>query len=90
MKSEKNRIALLAEFYSAPNEALFDQNTLCAVLNCSTALAERNRWVGTGVPYLKIGAFVRYKKSDILSYLDQQELQNSTAQNSTITPIQNT
>lgn len=69
MKNKKERLAFLTEFYSAPAESLFDQKTLCAVLDCSSALAERHRWAGTGVPFIKIGHAVRYRKSDILKYI---------------------
>lgn len=47
--------------------SLFTQHTLAAVLDCSTQLLERNRWEGKGVPYLKIGRKVLYRKSDVLS-----------------------
>ncbi len=49
-----SRLHLLNEFESAPHSALFNQQTIAAVLSCSTQLLERNRWAG-GVPYLKIG-----------------------------------
>lgn len=50
---------------------LFNQNTLAAVLDCSVQLLERNRWAGQGVPYIKIGRTVRYRKLDTLNYLQQ-------------------
>lgn len=53
--STPTRLHLLNEFESAPNSALFNQNTVAAILNCSTQLLERNRWAGTGVPYIKMG-----------------------------------
>lgn len=71
MKSEKNRIGLVEEFYAAHPDTYFKQPTLCAVLHCSPALAERDRWAGTGVPFIKIGRRVLYKKSDVLAYLSQ-------------------
>lgn len=77
MKNKKNRLEILKEFYEAPEQTLFNQETLCAVLDCSFALAERNRWAGIGVPFIKIGAFVRYRKHDILVYLEKQNFVNS-------------
>ncbi|ABQ56120.1 hypothetical protein LPC_2194 [Legionella pneumophila str. Corby] len=71
-KNNVSRIQLINEFESAPESTLFNQNTLAAVLDCSVQLLERNRWAGQGVPYLKIGRTVRYRKSDILNYLQQQ------------------
>ncbi|MCE3046042.1 DNA-binding protein [Legionella sp. 16cNR16C] len=62
------RLHLLNEFESAPHSALFNQQTIAAVLSCSTQLLERNRWAGGGVPYLKIGRKVLYRKSDVLNW----------------------
>ncbi|CAM2896210.1 Uncharacterised protein [Legionella pneumophila] len=71
-KNNVSRLQLINQFESAPESTLFNQNTLAAVLDCSVQLLERNRWAGQGVPYLKIGRTVRYRKSDILNYLQQQ------------------
>ena len=77
-KTKLNRLALISEFESAPDSMLFNQNTLAAILDCSTQLLERNRWAGEGVPYLKIGRKVLYRKSDVLSFLQQQKIYRST------------
>ena len=50
-KTKLNRLQLINEFESAPDSMLFNQNTLAAILDCSTQLLERNRWAGIGVPY---------------------------------------
>lgn len=83
--SEKNltRLQLINEFESAPSTMLFNQITLAAILDCSTQLLERNRWAGQGVPYLKIGRKVLYRKQDILNYLQQQKLYCSTSDTGT-------
>jgi hypothetical protein len=73
MKPQQTRLEIITEFYAAPPETLFPQSTLCAVLNCSTALAERHRWAGRGVPYIKIGRNVRYRKIAILNWLETQK-----------------
>ena len=73
------RLHLLNEFESAPQSALFNQQTIAAVLSCSTQLLERNRWAGSGVPYLKIGRKVLYRKSDVLDFLQQQKVYHSTS-----------
>ena len=83
MSIEKlSRLDLLNEFDSAPESALFNQQTIAAVLNCSTQLLERNRWAGTSLPYLKIGRKVLYRKSDIINFLQQQKLYRSTSEES--------
>ncbi|GAN31490.1 TPA: DNA-binding protein [Legionella pneumophila] len=78
MNKRLSRLQLLNEFESAPTSALFNQHTLAAVLDCSTQLLERNRWEGKGVPYLKISRKVLYRKSDVLSFLQQQKIYRST------------
>ncbi len=75
-----SRVELLNEFESAPNSALFNQHTLAAILDCSTQLLERNRWAGDGVPYIKIGRKVLYRKSDILQWLAKHLPFQSTTQ----------
>lgn len=77
-----NRLHLLNEFDSAPESALFNQQTIAAVFNCSTQLLERNRWAGTSVPYLKIGRKVLYRKSDVLGFLQGQKVYRSTSDES--------
>ncbi len=78
--SKKNisRIQLINEFESAPESTLFNQNTLAAVLDCSTQLLERNRWAGEGISYLKIGRRVLYRKIDILDFLQKKKVYRST------------
>lgn len=78
-KTKLNRLQLINEFESAPDSMLFNQNTLAAILDCSTQLLERNRWAGEGVPYLKIGGKVFYRKSDVLEFLQQQKVYRSTS-----------
>lgn len=73
-KNHSTRLQLIYEFESAPNTTLFNQKTLAAVLNCSIQLLERNRWAGRGVPYLKMGRKVLYRKSDVLNFIQQQKV----------------
>ncbi|WP_019218394.1 helix-turn-helix domain-containing protein [Legionella tunisiensis] len=78
-KAKLNRLQLINEFESAPDSMLFNQNTLAAILDCSTQLLERNRWAGAGVPYIKIGGKVLYRKSDVIAFLQQQKIYQSTS-----------
>lgn len=77
--NKPSRLQLINEFDSAPDSMLFNQNTLAAILDCSKQLLERNRWAGEGVPYLKIGRKVLYRKADILDFLKQQKVFHSTS-----------
>ncbi len=70
----------LAEFYSAPDTSLFNQIVVSHIRDCSTATMERDRWSGGGIPYIKIGRAVKYRKSDVLAWLAQYLAQNSTSE----------
>ena len=79
MKTQASRINLLQEYELAPDWALFSQETLAAIRDCSLATLERDRWAGTGVPFVKMGRLVRYRKSDIRAWLEQHESMSSTS-----------
>lgn len=80
MKIEKDRLDHLSEFDAAPVSALFPQATVCALRKCSKATVERDRWAGTGIPFVKMGRSVRYRKSDILAWLAQYPCYRSTSE----------
>jgi hypothetical protein len=80
--NKPSRLQFLNEFESAPDSALFNQKTIAAILSCSTQLLERNRWAGAGVPYLKIGRKVLYRKTDVLHFIQQQKVYRSTSEES--------
>jgi hypothetical protein len=79
-KTCKTRLELLREFEAAPPSALFTQSTIAALRCCSTGNIERERWLGRGVPFLKIGHGVRYRKADYLTWLNQHQPVRSTAE----------
>ncbi len=79
MTRSNNRAQLLAEFDAAPEWAWFDQRTIAAVRDCSEATLERDRWAGTGIPFVKDGRSVKYIKSDVLEFLRSQKPVRSTA-----------
>jgi hypothetical protein len=76
----KDRTTSLAEFNSAPDTTLFNQTTIAHVRDCSIATMERDRWAGGGIPFIKIGRSVKYRKSDVLQWLEQYQTQNSTSE----------
>jgi hypothetical protein len=79
-KNRKARLELLNEFHAAPNDALFPQVYIAALLDCSTANVERARWQGWGVPFLKIGHRIFYRKSDYLAWEERHKPVRSTAE----------
>lgn len=82
MKSQSTRFDLIQEYESAPDWVLFSQETVAAIRACSLATIERDRWIGIGVPFIKMGRLVRYRKSDIRAWLEQHLSLQSTSQNS--------
>ena len=69
----------LAEFYNAPDSALFNQMTIAAIRECSKFTMERDRWNGGGIPFVKIGRAVRYRKADVVDWLAKNPTQTSTS-----------
>lgn len=41
------------------------------LLSISVAKLRRDRWVGTGLPYIRLGRTVRYSVEEISSYLER-------------------
>lgn len=85
MKHEKrlkgaDRIKLLEEFNAAPDDAWFNQATPAVLRNCSEALIERDRWAGSGIPFVRCGRSVRYSKRAILNWLAKHAALQSTSQ----------
>ncbi len=76
----QDRAKALAEFYGAPDDALFGQDVIALVRGCSTATMERDRWAGTGIQFIKVNRAVRYRKSDALAWLAKCQTLNSTSE----------
>lgn len=75
-----DRTKALVEFDNAPDTALFNQTTIAAVRDCSTATMERDRWAGGGIPFIKIGRAVKYRKADVITWLAKHQAQQSTSE----------
>ena len=58
--------------YSSKFPRLLNQKEVASIIRKSEAWLERQRWLGEGIPYLKIGRSVRYQEDDILSFLEEQ------------------
>ncbi len=79
MKSQITRIERIKEYELAPDWVLFSQETVAAIRDCSLATLERDRWVGIGIPFIKMGRLVRYRKSDIRAWLESHHSIQSTS-----------
>lgn len=80
MKLQTPRLNLITEYELSPDSALFSQETVAAIRNCSLATVERDRWAGSGIPFIKSGRMVRYRKKDIRDWLEKHKLFQSTTQ----------
>ncbi len=52
-------------------ERLLDEREYSAVTGRSVASARRDRLLGRGCPYVKLGFLVRYRPSDVRAYIAQ-------------------
>ncbi|VVC74997.1 hypothetical protein AQUSIP_02710 [Aquicella siphonis] len=84
MKKQYSRIEHIKEFELAPEWALFSQETVAAIRDCSLATLERERWIGIGIPFVKMGRLVRYKKEDVLIWIGKHKSRQSTSDGSVI------
>lgn len=80
MKIKSTRISQVQEFESAPDSTLFPQNTIAAVRCCTPALLERERWLGTGISYIKLNRRCLYKKQDVIDWINAHQKVSSTSQ----------
>jgi hypothetical protein len=81
MKSEKSQFDLIAEFDRLPDMALVPQKIVAILLGCSEAKLERDRWAGTGIPFVKLGPrMVRYRKADVVAYAAEYKSMRSTTE----------
>lgn len=75
-----DRASAVNQFWNAHDEALFAQPVLTAVTDLSDAYFERGRWAGFGPRFLKLGRSVRYRKADVLDWMNQRPPLASTSE----------
>lgn len=64
---------LSEDFWKAPDETLFTERTIAAVTGLTDAWCQRSRWAGQGPPFVRIGRNVRYRKSDVVAWIESQQ-----------------
>ena len=69
MARNKSNADLRAELDAAPSWAQFDEEYVAAARNLSVSKVRAERLSGCGVPFIKEGRRVLYRKSDIMGYL---------------------
>lgn len=73
-------------FWNAPAEALFSQKLVANVIGFSESWLERQRWMGGGIRYFKIGRKCLYRKEDVIFWLNQHQKNHSTSEYDKSTP----
>ena len=56
-------------------EQYLPETLVSEITGMSVATLRNHRWLGKGIPYIKIGRTVRYQESEILAYLDKLKVQ---------------
>ncbi len=59
--------------------ALLNENEVASKLGCSIHKLQKDRRIGSPIPYLKIGRSVKYRQEDVDAYLEAQSF-TSTSQ----------
>ena len=52
-------------------EPLWNEHVYSRVIGKSVATARRDRLLGKGCPYVKLGVLVRYRPSDVRAYIER-------------------
>jgi hypothetical protein len=79
-KPKKSENELIQNFWAAPLEAFFGQETIAPVVKCNIKTLECDRWRGRGIPYRKCSGRVLYRKADVIAWLESHELIMSTSE----------
>ena len=62
------------------DDDLWTQRDYAKKRKCSERTVERERSSGTGCPYVKIGRAVRYRRRDILEFIEKHVRQSTSEQ----------
>lgn len=61
-----------------PPDFLLTQREYANLRRCSERTVERERALGTGCRYIKIGRGVRYKRADVLDFIERHACQSTS------------
>lgn len=76
----------LSQIFANPSE-FYTEAEVCNALRKSIPWAQRHRWAGTGIPYVKIGRSVRYRGVDVAAWVDNQRVSTAEADGTHIAPL---
>ena len=58
---------------------VLDENELSPVIRRAVSTIQKDRLIGGGVPFIRIGRQVRYRRSDVIAWLDALPTRQSTS-----------
>lgn len=50
------------------------EGDVASILGCSTSKLQHDRWLGRGIPYVRDGRSIFYKRSDVDRYMDERRV----------------
>ena len=66
---------LLMKNYINTDNQYINEVKVSDMTGMSVATLRNHRWLGKGIPYIKIGRTVRYQESEVLEYLENLRVQ---------------
>jgi hypothetical protein len=60
------------------HDQLVDEHTAATILHRKVPTLRKDRWAGTGVPFIKIGRSVRYSVKDLRDYIAANRVHSTT------------
>ena len=57
---------------------LITEQKAAKMLGCSVHKMQRDRRIGSPIPFVKIGRSVKYKESDVLEYIERQSFSSTS------------
>jgi predicted DNA-binding transcriptional regulator AlpA len=60
------------------NEVLLDEVAYCALVNTKQSTARKQRVTGQGPRFIKIGRSVRYRKGDVMDWLESRTVRSTS------------
>lgn len=64
------------------SQVLYNEQAAAAALGVKPATLRRWRWMGGGVPFIKIGGAVRYAASDLTAWIESRRRTSTTDERS--------
>jgi hypothetical protein len=62
----------VADFWDGAPGSLWQRPVIAQVIGCSEAKLERDTWMRQGIPIVRLGRHIRYRKSDVEEYLRER------------------